>query len=94
MRAWRVAAHPPVDRSLEEQRRVEKAAEDYILRVKSWPPSEFRTELHGLSKDKTAAVVWAVHADDERNPAPGGGKSLALHVDRQSFKVVKELRFQ
>ena len=80
--------------SPEEQRRVEKAAEDYILHKKSWQRSEFRTELHGLSKDKTAAVVWAVHSDDERSPKPGGGKSLELHVDRQSLKVIKELRFQ
>lgn len=80
--------------SPEEQRRVEKAAEDYILQKKSWQRTEFRTELHGLSKDSTAAVVWAVHADDERSPKPGGGKSLALHVDRQSLKVIKELRFQ
>jgi hypothetical protein len=80
--------------SADEQRRVNKAAEDYILQKKSWQRSEFRIESHGLSKDRTAAVVWAVHSADERTPTAGGGKSLALHVDRQSLKVIKELRFQ
>ena len=79
--------------SPDEQRRIIKAAEDHILH-KGWQRSDFRIEPHGLSADKTAAVVWAVHSADERSPAPGGGKSLALHVDRQSLKVVKELRFQ
>jgi hypothetical protein len=73
---------------------VNKAAEDHILQKKSWQRSEFRIELRGLSKDSTAAVVWAVHADDERSPTAGRGKSLALHVDRKSLKVIKELRFQ
>jgi hypothetical protein len=80
--------------SPDEQRRVNKAAEDHILQKKSWQRSEFRIELRGLSKDSTAAVVWAVHADDERSPTAGRGKSLALHVDRKSLKVIKELRFQ
>ena len=80
--------------SPEEQRRVNKAAEDHLLQKKSWQRSEFRLELHGLNKDRTAAVVWAIHSDDKRSPAPGGGKSLALHVDRKSLQVVKELRFQ
>jgi hypothetical protein len=80
--------------SPEEQRRINQAAEDYVLQEKGWERSEFRIEPHGLSADRTVAVVWAVHSADERSPTPGGGKSLALHVDRQALKVIKELHFQ
>ncbi len=78
----------------EEQRLIDKAAEDHVVQKKGWQPGEFRLEPHGLSKDGTAAVVWAVHSADERSPKLGGGKSLVLHVDRKSHVVIKELHFQ
>jgi hypothetical protein len=84
--------------SPEKQRRINTVVEDYVL-LKGWQRNQFRIEPHGLTADGTAAVVWAVHADDERLPdngipRAGGGKSVALHVDLKSLKVIKELGFQ
>ena len=82
------------DIGAEEQGRINRVAQDYVLQMKGWQPGEFRIEPHGLSADGAVAVVWAVHSADERSRTPGGGLSLALHVDRRSLQVIRELRFQ
>lgn len=57
----------------------------YISRTKGWRRSDYRIERRG---DNVYAVI---HADDERNPTPGAGKSVELHLDPRSHEVIKEL---
>lgn len=84
----------PASLSPMEKRRIDDAAVDYLIRTKRWKRSEFRVELHGLSADEGCAIVWGVFLANEAQPIPGGGKSVELHVDRQSLTVIRELGFQ
>jgi hypothetical protein len=74
--------------------RMEEAVHRYLALNKKWRRDDYRLEERGLTPDKQHAVFWAVFLQDETRPAPGGGKSLVLHVDPQRNAVVKELRFQ
>lgn len=71
-----------------------RAADSYAKATLHWPATEYRLEKKGKTPDGKGTVVWCVYLDDERKPVPGGGQSRVLHVDDQTGKVVKELRFQ
>ena len=73
---------------------VEEVAAEYVMTAKLWQAKEFRIERRGLTKDQQYLVVWVIHADDEKNLHLGGGKSLALYLDRADHHVVRELHFQ
>jgi hypothetical protein len=77
-----------------ERAEIESAVEVYLSAGKKWRREEYRIEHRGPRDDGRRWVVWAVHADDEKGLAPGGGKSLELWFDRQSKRVVNELGFQ
>ena len=77
-----------------EEIRVAEAAAAYLGQKKQWKAGEFRLQPRGMTPDGRCAVLWAVYLEDERNPSPGGGKSLELHIDRAECRVVRELRFQ
>jgi hypothetical protein len=76
-----------------EQDRISKAARDYLLH-KGWKPDEFRVELKALGDGEATVIVWGVFLEDEKHPFRGPPRSLELHVDRASGRVVKELAFQ
>ena len=73
---------------------IASAATDYLVGSKSWSPDEYRLEYRGLTGDGKLAIVHAIHADDERNPRPGGGRSLELRIDPVTHAIVRELGFQ
>jgi len=77
-----------------EQAWIEEAATQYLTRNKNWKAGEFRIEPKGSTKDGRCIVVWAIHVDDENAVFPGGGKSLALHLDPNERRVISEFRFQ
>jgi hypothetical protein len=77
-----------------ERAEIEAAIVVYLGAGKKWPREEYRIEHRGPSKDAKHWIVVAVHADDEKGLAPGGGKSLELWIDRRSKQVLKELGFQ
>ncbi len=76
-----------------EPAEIETAVAVYLGAGKSWRREDYRIEHHGPRDDCKRWAVWAVHADDEKGLAPGGGKSLELWIDRASKRVVKELGF-
>jgi hypothetical protein len=73
---------------------IASVAREYLESKRSWLPGDFRLENRGLTRDAQFAVVHAIHIDDERNPTPGGGRSLELHIDPAAHAVVRELGFQ
>ena len=73
---------------------ITHVATEYLQKEKAWQPSDFRLEDHGVTSDGRFAVVYAIHADDERNPVPGGGRSLELHIDRATRTLIREYGFQ
>lgn len=77
-----------------ERSEIEAAIAVYLGAGKQWRPEDYRIEHRGARDDDRVWVVWAVHADDEKGLAPGGGKSLELWVDRKSKRITKELGFQ
>ncbi len=77
-----------------ERAEIEAAVGVYLGAGKQWRKTDYRIEHHGSRDDGKVWVVWAVHADDEKGLAPGGGKSLELWIDRASKRVIKELGFQ
>ncbi len=77
-----------------DEARIEEAVTQYLAERKNWKPAEFRVELQGVTPDEICAVVWAVHHQDEANPVPGAGKSVELHIRRQDYRVIRELKFQ
>ena len=81
--------------AVREKQRAERAALEYIERTKRWRPDQFRLEHHGWTDDGRQAIVYAVFLEDERpRPYLGGGESVALYIDRQDHRVVRELHFQ
>jgi len=77
-----------------EETRIEEAAVEYLTQRKHWKRAEYRLEYKGTTEDKRFAVVWAIYLRDETNPMPGSGQSVALHVDRNKYRVVEELGWQ
>ena len=81
----------------DEKQRVERAALEYIERTKKWRLNQFRLEHDGWADDGRRAIVRAVFLEDERRGRAGyvgGGESVALFIDRQDYRVVRELHFQ
>jgi len=74
--------------------RIEEAAVRYLTETKKWKEGEFRIETRGFSEDGASVVLWAIHGEDELASAPGGGKSLELHIDLKQARVVAEYHFQ
>ena len=77
-----------------EESRIAEAAITYLGDIKRWKPEEYRLEPRGVTADGQYAILWAVHVEDGKNPTPGGGQSLELHVHRAQCRVVRELCFQ
>jgi hypothetical protein len=73
---------------------VLEAAGAYAVETWQWQPHEFRLEKKGTTPDGQVTIIWCIPLEEERQPAPGGGRSRVLHVDDQTGKVVKELPFQ
>ena len=73
---------------------IEQIANSYIAQEKGWSPAEY-TIVHTNRRDEAGNyVVNARHRDDETRVAPGGGKSVELHLDGNTRRVVQELHFQ
>jgi hypothetical protein len=86
-------ADPP-DITLAERERLLRSAEQYVRRVKGWRDDQFRTDIRSVDAATSDLVLWAILLEGVRHPAPGGGESFELHLDRQTAAVTKELRFQ
>jgi hypothetical protein len=71
---------------------IEEAAAAYLARTRCWNGSEYRLET--CSGEQNDLIVRAIHFEDESARQPGAGKSIVLHVDRVSGKVVSESAFQ
>jgi hypothetical protein len=71
---------------------IEKAIAAYLARTKGWTGAEYR--LESLPGSSAEALVAAVHLDDGTAIQPGCGKSVVLHVNKASGKVVGETGFQ
>lgn len=77
----------------EDQReQIVKSADAYIKENYKWKLEEYRID-HKPFAEKWF-VAWAIFLEDERNPMPGSGKSLILHVSKDDYTVIKVLRFQ
>jgi hypothetical protein len=76
--------------------RVQQAAaqaENYIVTSKNWEKGSFQVELN--RKEGTTLVFWVLHSGDRTaTTTPGGGKSVEVHVDPISNRVLRELAFQ
>lgn len=85
-----------MDQEPDQQTRaqLEAVVTRYLVDTKKWAPKDFRIEHKGTTPDELFAVCWGVYLDDERNPSPGGGKSVVLHVDLKQRRVVEERGFQ
>jgi hypothetical protein len=79
---------------IEEAADLERAAAEYLTRVKGWRAEEYRLQDGGPSVDLSSEVFLALHADDERNALPGAGRSVELQVSYQDRKVTRELAGQ
>jgi len=77
-----------------EESRIAEAAVTYLGQSKQWKPGEYRLQPRGVTPDGQYAILWAVHVEDERNPTPGGGRSLELHIHRAQCRVTRALCFQ
>ena len=75
---------------------VQQAAaqvENYIVKSKKWEKGSFQVELN--RKEGTTLVFWVLHSDDRTaSTTLGGGKSIEVHVDPISSRVLKEFAFQ
>ncbi len=71
---------------------VTKAVAAYLAKTRGWTGREYRLET--ISSSSTADVVSAVCHEDQTANHPGGGESIALHVDKSSRKVLRESAFQ
>ncbi len=78
----------------EQRDRLTRAAEEYLQARKGWAPDEFRVEIKDVEPGGEEAVIWGIFLEDERHPAPGGGKSVELRLDRETAEVRRELAFQ
>lgn len=73
--------------------RLTDAARAYLA-ARHGDAAAYRLEIRDPGGGDRPAVVWAVHPDDERAPAPGGGRSLELHLDPVTGEVRSEYGFQ
>jgi hypothetical protein len=69
----------------------ENAVARYIARTKGWTRGEYRLESRGPGADGRSDVVAVIYLKDQSSPAPGGGQSVELYVDRASGRVGVEL---
>ncbi len=79
-----------------EEQRLERAALDYVARVKKWRADQFRLE-HEPSENPREARVRVVFIEDERRGREGvvgAGESVVLCINRKDYRVVRELHFQ
>ncbi len=76
------------------QMEAERSAVTYAKEVMKWPREAYRLEVKGLTKDGSAVRIWIIYLDDERNPKPGGGKSIELQLAITDYRVVKVLGLQ
>ena len=73
-------------------RRALEVIREYVRRTRSWDQGQYRIEDKGQKEGLT--VYWVVNVDDERSPAPGGGRSFAVDYDPFRQQVVRESGFQ
>jgi hypothetical protein len=89
VKGWQAMVSQKVDEAA-----VERSVVAYVAEKKKWPRSEYRIEVRGLTGDGSAVRVWVVHGEDERNPRPGGGKSIELYLSPNDYRIIRELAFQ
>lgn len=77
-----------------ERARLIDSARRYLRQHKAWRDDEFRVDIRALSDEGNDVVLWGIFLDDERHPAPGGGRSVELHADRSTAEITRELAFQ
>ena len=73
---------------------IEQIARSYIAQEKGWSQTEYTIVQTDGKDDAGNFVVNARHKDDETLSVPGGGKSVELHIDPNTKRVVRELHFQ
>jgi hypothetical protein len=66
--------------------------EDYVLRTKHWKRASYLVTLN--RKEKDALVFWVQHQDDRDWRDTRDRKSVEIHFDTVSNRVVNELAFQ
>lgn len=71
---------------------IEKAVAAYLARTKGWNASEY--QLESLPGNSNNLAIAAVHFGDRAAEQPGGGKSVVVHVEKASGKVIREMGFQ
>jgi hypothetical protein len=77
-----------------ERSRLTDAARQYLTGRYGEDAAAFRLEVRDQAGDGGSVVLWAVHPDDESGAAPGGGRSLELHLDPVTGQVSAEYGFQ
>jgi hypothetical protein len=80
------------DLTADERSRLTDAARQYLTGRYGDEAAAFRLEVRGQAGG--SVVLWAIHPDDEAGAAPGGGRSLELHLDRVTGQVRAEYGFQ
>ena len=79
---------PPPSLSSVDQNTLERVVRDFA-QTKKWLPDEYSIKLVG---GYGGIVVYTLaHRDDT---TVGGGKSVELHIDRATKRVVRELGYQ
>jgi hypothetical protein len=75
---------------------VEQMVHEYLQSTKQWAQNDYHLEFLRREGDPASPVVVldAVHHDDLHARKRGGSKSVQLHVDLQSQRIVKELAYQ
>lgn len=84
----------PTNPKMPPAKTTEAAAVRYLVHEKHWSLDDFRIEKRGPTEDGRCEIIWGIFLEDEKNPVPGGGQSVELHVDLDEYRVVKELGFQ
>ena len=73
---------------------ISQIADGYLTQEKGWESAEYTLVPTDRKDDMGHLIVNARHRDDEAQVAPGGGKSVELHIDTTAKRVVRELHFQ
>jgi len=75
---------------------VEQSARHYIQSAKGWPENDYHLEWLCQQENPNAVLIIldAVHKDDLKSRERISSKSVQLHIDLNSQKVLKELAYQ
>jgi hypothetical protein len=92
---WSVSFMSTAQGSQEEK--AFDVAKEYVLKELKWNCGEFIIELDDFALGEInaeAIILRATYKSDNSTTIPGAGKSIQIHVDKSSMKIIKTLGYQ